>query len=330
MASEGARLSFEFERLARALEARAVTVVFFARRGGGEVEGLVGVADAPKPDARAAVSALRAAGLDVWMASGDNAATAVAVGGLVGIPADHVLAGLKPADKVALVRRLQAGSGAAHGSRARAQLVAMVGDGVNDAPALAQADLGIALGAGTDIAVDAAGMVLMRDQLLAVAAGIELSRATFGRIRLNFVWALGFNLIGAREREKRGAARPRARAPPGPRITFARGPAGCARTHAHPRTCARTCAPSARGPRRRHPVRVGPALPPAARDAAARARGARDGLLVRARRDLVAAAQKLSAADGAGGGARGGAGARARAARGRDGVPAVRAGGGGR
>jgi P-type E1-E2 ATPase len=187
MASEQIAIDPHSEAAARALEERGVTVIFFGLRGAERVRGLVGVSDVPKPDARAAVRALRESGIDVWMASGDNASTANAIGEAVGIPHERVLAGLKPADKVRLIQRLQAEQG---------QVVAMVGDGVNDAPALAQADLGIALGAGTDIAVEAAGMVLMRNELLAVHAGIELSRATFRRIRYNFAWALGFNLVG--------------------------------------------------------------------------------------------------------------------------------------
>lgn len=187
MAAEALELCADADAAASELEARGVTVVLFGERAGGRVRGLVGVSDVAKPDARAAVRALGEAGIDVWMASGDNEATARAIGRTVGIRDDRVLARLKPADKVALVRSLQAEGG---------RVVAMVGDGVNDAPALAQADLGIALGAGTDIAVDAAGMVLMRDELSAVPAGIELSRATYRRIRLNFVWALGFNMIG--------------------------------------------------------------------------------------------------------------------------------------
>ncbi|KAJ1626309.1 hypothetical protein T492DRAFT_1033601 [Pavlovales sp. CCMP2436] len=188
LASEGLPISAAAELTARVLEARAVTVIFFAiiiPGGPPPVCGLVGVADAVKADAKAAVEALSASGIEVWMCSGDNERTARAVGAQVGIATDRVLAGLKPQGKVAHVKALQAAG----------KVVAMVGDGINDAPALSQADLGIALGAGTDIAIDSAKIVLMRNSLMGVYAALQISKATFKRIKLNFVWAFGFNLV---------------------------------------------------------------------------------------------------------------------------------------
>jgi Cu+-exporting ATPase len=120
------------------------------------------------------------------MITGDNRRTAEAVAGETGIPADHVLADVLPQEKASEVARLQeAGS-----------TVAMVGDGIYDAPALAQADIGIAMGAGTDVALETGGIVLVKDDLRDVATAIELSRATMRRIRLNFAWALGYNTLG--------------------------------------------------------------------------------------------------------------------------------------
>ncbi len=122
--------------------------------------------------------------LEIWMVTGDNTAVAHAVAGEIGI--SNVIAEAVPKDKVARVKRLQT---AGH-------VVAMVGDGINDSPALAQADLGIAIGTGTDVAVEAAGVVLMRDSLEGVVTAFDLARATYSRIKLNFLWALGFNATG--------------------------------------------------------------------------------------------------------------------------------------
>ena len=147
----------------------------------GAVQGAVAVADTIKPSAAAAVAELRELGLHPILLTGDNEATARAVAAEAGI--DEVIAGTLPADKAAVVTRLQA----------QGHQVAMVGDGVNDAPALAAADLGLALGSGTDVAMSAADLILLSDDLRTVPDAIGLSRATFRTIRRNLGWAFGYN-----------------------------------------------------------------------------------------------------------------------------------------
>ncbi|GAB4822580.1 hypothetical protein N2152v2_009626 [Parachlorella kessleri] len=141
------------------------------------------ITDPLKPEAPAVVAALHRMGLQCHMFTGDNWNTARSIAARVGI--DHVVAEVLPAGKAERVKELQAGG------RAR---VAMVGDGVNDSPALAQADVGIAIGSGTDIAVEAADYVLMKSDLEDVLISIDLSKRTFNRIRLNYMWALGYNV----------------------------------------------------------------------------------------------------------------------------------------
>ena len=149
---------------------------------GGAVRGAIAVTDTIKPSAAAAVARLRELGLHPVLLTGDNEATAQAVAAAIGI--EDVIAGTLPADKAAVITGLQA-----QGHR-----VAMVGDGINDAPALAAADLGLALGSGTDVAMSAADLILLRDDLGAVPDAIGLSRATFRTIRQNLGWAFGYNI----------------------------------------------------------------------------------------------------------------------------------------
>ena len=149
----------------------------------GRVAGVIGIADAPRPTAAQAVVALHEAQVQVVMLTGDNEATARRIAARLGI--DTVIAEVLPGDKSAQVRRLQAGG----------RKVAMVGDGVNDAPALAQADLGIAIGAGTDVAIETADVVLMRSDPLDVAIVLTIGRATLRKMRQNLGWAIGYNTI---------------------------------------------------------------------------------------------------------------------------------------
>ncbi len=164
------------------LAAEGRTVVFVARAG--RAVGLMGFSDLPKPSAKAAIASLKGMGLKVAMITGDNASTARAMGAALGI--ERVLAEVLPGDKAEEIRRLRAGG----------EVVAMVGDGINDAPALSAADIGIAIGAGTDVAIEASDITLMQDDLTAVPRAIRLSFETMRTIRQNLFWAFIYNVIG--------------------------------------------------------------------------------------------------------------------------------------
>ena len=157
------------------------TPMFFAENG--RLTGIIAVADTMKEDSRQAVSELRNMGIRVVMLTGDNERTARAIGAQAGV--DDVIAGVLPDGKESVIRKLQQ-----YGK------VAMVGDGINDAPALTRADMGIAIGAGTDVAIDAADVVLMKSRLSDVAAAVRLSRATLRNIHENLFWAFFYNVIG--------------------------------------------------------------------------------------------------------------------------------------
>lgn len=168
----------------RSREASGATAVWVAVDG--SAVGTVSLRDTLKPGSRAAVERLKALGLRPYLVTGDNAAVAARVAAEVGIAPSDVLAGVRPEGKVDAVRRLQA----------EGATVAMAGDGVNDAAALARADLGIAMGSGTDVAREAADLTVMADDLGQVATAIELSRATLRTIKVNLFWAFAYNSIG--------------------------------------------------------------------------------------------------------------------------------------
>ncbi len=151
----------------------------------GRLAGIVAISDPIKPEARRAVAELQAAGVDVWLITGDQARTAASVAAQVGIGPDRVRAEVLPADKEAAVAALQADG----------RIVAMVGDGINDAPALARADVGIAIGSGADVAIEAAGVTLVGGDPRGVPAAIALSRATMAVVRENLLWAFAYNVL---------------------------------------------------------------------------------------------------------------------------------------
>ena len=170
--------------LAEQFAVEGKTPLFFAKNG--ELAGTIAVADEVKGTSAGAIAALRSLGVDVRMLTGDNLVTAEAIARRVGLSSEQVIADVLPADKERHVRELQDAGGK----------VAMVGDGINDSPALARADVGLAIGTGADIAKEGADVVLMRSDLMDVARAIELSRATIRNIKQDLFWALFYNGIG--------------------------------------------------------------------------------------------------------------------------------------
>lgn len=170
------------ESVLQRLEADGKTAMLVG--AGNTLLGVVAVADTVKPEAAEAVAALRARNIKVVLLSGDNRRTAEAIGRQVGI--DKVIAEVMPEDKVETIQALQK----------QGEVVAMVGDGVNDAPALAAADIGIAIGSGSDVAKETGSIILIRDDVRDVVASIELSRATMRKIKQNLFWAFIYNTVG--------------------------------------------------------------------------------------------------------------------------------------
>lgn len=179
--SRNTEISEEIKETAGRLAEEGKTPLFFARDG--RLIGIIAVADVVKEDSPEAIRELRNMGIHVVMLTGDNERTAKAIGAQAGV--DEVIAGVLPDGKESVIRSLK-----------KKGKVAMVGDGINDAPALTRADMGIAIGAGTDIAIDAADVVLMKSRLTDVAAAIRLSRATLRNIHENLFWAFIYNVIG--------------------------------------------------------------------------------------------------------------------------------------
>jgi Cu+-exporting ATPase len=159
------------------------TIVHVAVDGG--LIGTISIADPVKPEAAAAIDRLAGLGIEAWLVTGDARLTALDVARAVGIPADRVLADALPDGKVAIIDSF----------RSEGRRVAMVGDGINDAPALAAADVGIAIGSGADVAIEAAEVSLVGGDPRLVASAVTLSRRTIGVIRQNLVWAFGYNII---------------------------------------------------------------------------------------------------------------------------------------
>ncbi|MDR3159987.1 MAG: heavy metal translocating P-type ATPase, partial [Spirochaetaceae bacterium] len=183
-----AALEAESDRLAE--EGKTPMYAALDRGAGMRLAGIVAVADVLKPSSREAIESLHRMGIEVAMITGDNRKTAAAIARQVGI--DRVLSEVLPQDKAAEIKKLQeAGAG---GEKRR--FVAMIGDGINDAPALVQADIGIAIGSGTDVAMESADMVLMHSDLMDVPTAIDLSKRTIRTIKQNLFWAFGYNTLG--------------------------------------------------------------------------------------------------------------------------------------
>lgn len=172
----------EIDEIMKDWESQGMTAITLAVDGA--LVGAVAVADTVKEESLVTIAWLKSMGVQVWMVTGDNIRTALAIAGRLGI--DNVIADVLPGEKMNKVMQLQS----------EGHVVAMVGDGINDSPALAQANLGIAIGAGTEIAIEAADVVLVRNKLTDVLVALNLSGHVFRRIRINFFWTLFYNCLG--------------------------------------------------------------------------------------------------------------------------------------
>jgi len=182
MTEESINLDDECRAIIEQLSTEGKTVMILAHDG--KAAGLLAVADTARPESRAAVAALHHMGLKVMMITGDHRKTAEAIAKATGI--DQVLAEVHPQHKAQAIQDLQK----------QGRRIAMVGDGINDAPALVQADIGLAMGSGTDVAIESADMVLMRSNPMDVVTAMELSRRTIRTIKQNLFWAFGYNVAG--------------------------------------------------------------------------------------------------------------------------------------
>jgi Cu2+-exporting ATPase len=181
---QGITIGDAIQREAQTLAAAGKTVVYVAVDG--VLAGTIAVQDLLRPDAKPTVERLKSLGFRVMLLTGDRPDSAAAIASQLTLDPNDVIAGVRPDGKASAIAQLQA----------QGRRVAMVGDGINDGPGLAQADVGISLQGGTDVAVETAGIVLMRSRLLDVVEAIELSRATFNKIRQNLFWAFGYNVLG--------------------------------------------------------------------------------------------------------------------------------------
>ena len=179
---EDISISQEMKDQAIKLQKEAKTVVYVGL--GQEIIGLIAIQDVPKPSSKAAIAELKKRGLKTIMLTGDNPNVANAIGKEVSI--DQVIAGVLPTEKAAEIKKLQD----------EGRKVAFVGDGINDAPALSTADVGIAMGSGTDVAIESGGIVLVQNDLMGVVRALDISKKTFNRIKLNLFWALIYNTLG--------------------------------------------------------------------------------------------------------------------------------------
>lgn len=182
MLDQGITIPAEAEELLSEAEGMAQTGILVSISH--EVAGVIAISDPLKPSSPEVISILKSMNIKSIMVTGDNKGTANSIAEQAGL--ETVIAEAKPEQKAEKIKKLQA----------EGYIVAMVGDGINDSPALVAADVGMAIGAGTDIAIEAADIVLMRSNLEDVITAIDLSRKTFSRIRLNYIWALGYNVLG--------------------------------------------------------------------------------------------------------------------------------------
>jgi P-type Cu2+ transporter len=195
----GIAINDNAQQISQQLATEGKTVVCVAV--GETLAGIIAVCDRLRPDAKATVDQLRQMGLRVMLLSGDRIEAASAIGKQLGLDSADIIAGVPPGKKAAAIQSLQSGEmritpNAKSQMQQQKSIVAMVGDGINDAPALSQADVGIALYSGTDVAMETAAIVLMRDRLSDVVESIYLSRTTFNKIRQNLFWAFAYNTIG--------------------------------------------------------------------------------------------------------------------------------------